>query len=84
MKNEKSTEMGAIIDSAMDLVINKTMENNMLAANSFMEPKHTLDFRNDLLAIKKVQAFIEYVYAHQPSMFEQAYRYASESVSDNE
>lgn len=76
--------MGAIIDSAMDLVINKTMENNMLAANSFMEPKHTLDFRNDLLAIKKVQAFIEYVYAHQPSMFEQAYRYASESVSDNE
>ena len=84
MENKKNTEMGAIVDSAMVLMISKTIENNMLTAKAFMQPKHTGKFRDDLLAMRRVQAFIEYVYAHQPSLFEQAYRYASESVSDNE
>jgi len=84
MENKKNTEMGSIIDSAMDLMISKTVESNMLAAKAYMQPKHTIRFEDDLLAMRRVQAFIEYVYAHQPNLFEQAYKYASESVSDNE
>jgi len=34
--------------------------------------------------MRRLQAFVEYIYAHQPSMFESAYRFASESVVDNE
>jgi len=84
MENKNNTEIGAIVDSAMDLMISKTIKNNTMFAKAYMKPKHTLDFRDDLLAMKRVQAFIEYVYAHQPSLFEHAYKFASESVIDNE
>ena len=44
MENKNNTEIGAIVDSAMDLMISKTIESNTMFAKAYMKPKHTLDF----------------------------------------
>tara|TARA_R100000541_G_C1843720_1_gene76367 strand:+ start:42 stop:287 length:246 start_codon:yes stop_codon:yes gene_type:complete len=77
-------EMNDLVDESMALVLDMTMRNNQALAKSAFKPKGSTNFNNDLLAMKRLQAFVEYIYAHQPSMFESAYRFASESVVDNE
>ena len=76
--------MNDLVDESMALVLDMTMRNNQALAKSAFKPKGSTNFNNDLLAMKRLQAFVEYIYAHQPSMFESAYRFASESVVDNE
>ena len=77
-------EMNELVDNSMALVLDMTMRNNQTLAKSAFKPKGSTKFNNDLMAMKRLQAFVEYIYAHQPSMFESAYRFASESVVDNE
>lgn len=77
-------EMNELVDNSMALVLDMTMRNNQALAKSAFKPKGSTNFNNDLIAMRRLQAFVEYIYAHQPSMFESAYRFASESVVDNE
>lgn len=77
-------EINEIIDNSMALALDMTMRNNQVIAKSAFKPKGTRRFNDDLLAMRRLQAFVEYIYAHQPSMFESAYRFANESVVDNE
>ena len=77
-------EMNELVDNSMALVLDMTMRNNQTLAKSAFKPKGSTNFNNDLIAMKRLQAFVEYIYAHQPSMFESAYRFANESVVDNE
>lgn len=77
-------EMNELVDNSMALVLDMTVRNNQALAKSAFKPKGSTNFNNDLMAMKRLQAFVEYIYAHQPSMFESAYRFASESVVDNE
>ena len=76
--------MNELVDNSMALVLDMTVRNNQALAKSAFKPKGSTNFNNDLMAMKRLQAFVEYIYAHQPSMFESAYRFASESVVDNE
>ena len=77
-------EMNELVDNSMALVLDMTVRNNQGLAKSAFKPKGSTNFNNDLMAMKRLQAFVEYIYAHQPSMFESAYRFANESVVDNE
>jgi len=77
-------QMNELVDNSMALVLDMTMRNNQALSKSAFKPKGSTNFNNDLIAMKRLQAFVEYIYAHQPSMFESAYRFASESVVDNE
>jgi hypothetical protein len=77
-------EMNELVDNSMALILDMTVKNNQALAKSAFKPKGSTNFNNDLIAMKRLQAFVEYIYAHQPSMFESAYRFASESVVDNE
>jgi hypothetical protein len=77
-------EMNELVDNSMALVLDMTVKNNQALAKSAFKPKGSTNFNNDLIAMRRLQAFVEYIYAHQPSMFESAYRFASESVVDNE
>jgi len=77
-------EMNELVDNSMALILDMTVKNNQALAKSAFKPKGSTNFNNDLMAMKRLQAFVEYIYAHQPSMFESAYRFASESVVDNE
>jgi len=76
--------MNELVDNSMALVLDMTVKNNQALAKSAFKPKGSTNFNNDLIAMRRLQAFVEYIYAHQPSMFESAYRFASESVVDNE
>jgi hypothetical protein len=77
-------EMNELVDNSMALILDMTVKNNQALAKSAFKPKGSTNFNNDLIAMRRLQAFVEYIYAHQPSMFESAYRFASESVVDNE
>lgn len=77
-------EMNKLVDNSMALILDMTVKNNQALAKSAFKPKGSTNFNNDLIAMRRLQAFVEYIYAHQPSMFESAYRFASESVVDNE
>jgi len=77
-------EMNELVDNSMALALDMTVRNNQELAKAAFKPKGSTNFNNDLMAMKRLQAFVEYIYAHQPSMFESAYRFASESVVDNE
>ena len=76
--------MNKLVDNSMALILDMTVKNNQALAKSAFKPKGSTNFNNDLIAMRRLQAFVEYIYAHQPSMFESAYRFASESVVDNE
>ena len=76
--------MNELVDNSMALALDMTRRNNQALAKSAFRPKGSTRFNNDLMAMKRLQAFVEYIYAHQPSMFESAYRFANESVVDNE
>ena len=76
--------MNELVDNSMALVLDMTVKNNQALAKSAFKPKGSTNFNNDLIAMRRLQAFVEYIYAHQPSMFESAYRFANESVVDNE
>ena len=76
--------MNQLVDNSMALILDMTVKNNQALAKSAFKPKGSTNFNNDLIAMRRLQAFVEYIYAHQPSMFESAYRFASESVVDNE
>ncbi len=76
--------MNELVDNSMALILDMTVKNNQALAKSAFKPKGSTNFNNDLIAMRRLQAFVEYIYAHQPSMFESAYRFASESVVDNE
>jgi len=77
-------EMNELVDNSMALILDMTVKNNQALAKSAFKPKGSTNFNNDLIAMRRLQAFVEYIYAHQPSMFESAYRFANESVVDNE
>ena len=77
-------QMNEFVDNSMALVLDMTVRNNQELAKSAFKPKGSTRFNNDLVAMKRLQAFVEYIYAHHPGMFESAYRFASESVVDNE
>jgi len=77
-------EMNELVDNSMALALDMTVRNNQELAKAAFKPKGSTNFNNDLMAMKRLQAFVEYIYAHQPSMFESAYRFANESVVDNE
>ena len=76
--------MNELVDNSMALALDMTVRNNQELAKAAFKPKGSTNFNNDLMAMKRLQAFVEYIYAHQPSMFESAYRFANESVVDNE
>tara|TARA_B100000780_G_C21097627_1_gene442765 strand:+ start:273 stop:515 length:243 start_codon:yes stop_codon:yes gene_type:complete len=73
-----------MVDTAMAMIgaINKEYINTLVKTKP--EPKHSYEFGNDLLAIKRLQAFVEFVRTHNPSMFESAYKHVSDTIRDNE
>jgi len=84
MKKDEMNWIDDLVDNSMALALDMTKRNNQAIAKSAFKPKGSTNFNNDLMAMKRLQAFVEYIYAHQPSMFESAYRFANESVVDNE
>jgi len=84
MNKEEMKWIDDLVDNSMALALDMTRRNNQVIAKSAFKPKGSTRFNNDLIAMKRLQAFVEYIYAHQPSMFESAYRFANESVVDNE
>ena len=79
MKNKNE-----VIDAAMSMI--GTMNENYINSlvNTKPEPKYSYEFNNDLMAFKRLQAFVNFVRDHNPALFESAYRYVNEVVIDKE
>tara|TARA_R110001606_G_C15141574_1_gene624620 strand:+ start:234 stop:476 length:243 start_codon:yes stop_codon:yes gene_type:complete len=73
-----------LIDVAMSMIgtMNDQYVNSLVKTRP--EPKYSYEFNNDLMAIRRLQAFVNFVRDHNPALFESAYRYVDETIVDNE
>jgi len=55
----------------------KNIIEGVLALQSPTAPVGGRDMKKDLDSIRKVSAFVEYIYTHHPALFEKAYKEAS-------
>jgi len=55
----------------------KNIIEGVLALQSPTAPAGGRDMQKDLDSMKKVNAFVEYIYTHHPALFEKAYKEAS-------
>lgn len=79
MKNKNE-----VVDAAMSMIgtMNESYINSLV--NTKPEPEYSYEFNNDLMAVRRLQAFVNFVRDHNPALFESAYRYVNEVVVDNE
>ena len=68
-----------MVDTAMSMIgaLNNEYINSLVRTKP--EPKYSYELSNDMLAIKRLQAFVEFVRTHNPGMFESAYRHVNET-----
>jgi hypothetical protein len=55
----------------------KNLIEGVLALQSPTAPVGRIDMQKDLDSMKKINAFVEYIYTHHPALFEKAYKEAS-------
>jgi hypothetical protein len=55
----------------------KNLIEGVLALQSPTAPVGRIDMQKDLDSMKKINAFVEYIYIHHPALFEKAYKEAS-------
>ena len=55
----------------------KNIVEGVLALQSPTAPIGRVDMQKDLDSIRKINAFVEYIYTHHPALFERAYKEAS-------
>ena len=55
----------------------KNIIEGVLALQSPTAPVGGRDMQKDLDSMKKINAFVEYIYTHHPALFEKAYKEAS-------
>tara|TARA_R110002096_G_scaffold343946_2_gene536869 strand:- start:858 stop:1091 length:234 start_codon:yes stop_codon:yes gene_type:complete len=73
-----------MVDTAMSMIgaLNDEYINSLVRTKP--EPRYSYELSNDMLAIKRLQAFVEFVRTHNPSVFESAYKHVNEIDGDNE